>query len=54
MAENKWISKPLYGREGIGVLKSQNYSNFDQFIKATKENFGKDNKTGEYLGKSIY
>ena len=26
--KHKWVSKPLFGREGIGILHSKNYSNF--------------------------
>lgn len=25
---NKWVSKPLFGREGVGILHSKNYSSF--------------------------
>lgn len=49
-----WVSKPIFGREGLGVLLSNNYTSFDMFKSATSLNFGKDNKTGKYLGHSIY
>jgi len=26
--KNRWVSKPLFGREGLGVLHSKNYSSF--------------------------
>ena len=26
-----WVSKPLFGREGMGVFFSKNFSSFDQF-----------------------
>ena len=50
----KWVSKPLFGREGLGVMMSSNYSSFDAFATATDENFGRDSKTNEKLGTSIY
>ena len=56
-ADKHWVSKPIFGREGLGVFFSQNFtntSNFDQFVKITEENFGRDNVTNEKLGKSIY
>ena len=33
--EKHWVSKPLFGREGLGVFYSQNYTNsstFDAFV----------------------
>lgn len=50
----KWVSKPLYGREGIGVLMSKNYSSVSDFIYASENNYGEDGSTGENLGHSIY
>lgn len=47
----KWVSKPLFGREGQGVLKSSNYSNFNDFRKATEQNL---KKGSEEMGRSIY
>lgn len=52
MFKNRWVSKPLYGREGIGVLHSKNYTNYYRFLQASKTNFGNDN-TGKVMGKSI-
>ena len=49
-----WVSKPIYGREGLGVLLSDNYTSFEEFQKATTSNFGKDNSSGITLGHSIY
>ena len=50
-----WVSKPLYGREGIGVFKSQNFSSYKEFIKVTENNFGQDRESSDkLLGKSIY
>lgn len=49
-----WVSKPLFGREGIGVFLSNNFSSYEEFVKTTESNFGFDNKTNEKLGKSIY
>ena len=51
---NKWISKPLFGREGLGLFTSDNYTNFDAFMRASEGNFGKDKKTGITLGQSVY
>jgi len=48
------VSKPLFGREGIGVLRSKNYSSFAAFLKKSEDNYGKDRKSGDSLGKSIY
>ena len=48
----KWVSKPIFGREGMGVFFSSNFTSYDAFVDTTEKNFGqdKDNK----LGKSIY
>lgn len=46
-SKDKWVSKPLFGREGYGVFISQNFSNFNEFVKKSEENL-KDE------GKSIY
>ena len=53
--ESKWVSKPLFGREGIGVFLSSNFSSFDEFVKTTENNYGynKTEKSNKY-GKSIY
>jgi len=29
----EWVSKPLFGREGLGVFFSKNFTNFDAFAK---------------------
>jgi glutathionylspermidine synthase len=50
----KWVSKPIFGREGMGVFFSSNFSNYDLFVKRTNENFGKDPKTHDKLGQSIF
>lgn len=50
----KWVSKPLFGREGLGVMLSKNFSNYAEFVRTTESNFGFDKSTGEKLGKSIY
>ena len=52
--EAQWVSKPLFGREGLGVFLSNNFSKYEDFVKTTEENFGFDSKTSEKLGKSIY
>jgi glutathionylspermidine synthase len=47
-ADRHWVSKPLFGREGLGVFYSQNYTNstsFDKFVSTTEDNFGKDKVT---------
>ena len=49
----KWVSKPVFGREGMGVFFSSNFSNFNEFVKKTEQTFGKDS-TGTQLGKAIY
>ena len=49
-----WVSKPVFGREGLGVFLSQNFTTHDQFVDTTEKNFGFDNVTNEKLGKSIY
>lgn len=38
--KTKWVSKPLYGREGQGILHSKNFDSFDQFVAKSKSNFG--------------
>ena len=49
----KWVSKPVFGREGMGVFFSSNFSNFADFIKKTESNFGSDTQ-GNQMGKAIY
>ena len=47
-ANKHWVSKPLFGREGLGVFYSQNFTNsstFDEFVRTTEENFGRDKMT---------
>jgi len=51
---NHWISKPMFGREGQGVFTSKAYNSYDEFVNATESEFGRDSKTNEKLGKSIY
>jgi len=49
------VSKPLFGREGIGVFLSDNFTSFDEFVKVTEDNFGShDNEKDHKYGKSIY
>lgn len=51
-----WVSKPLYGRESVGVLKSTSYNTFEDFLDASYGNYG-EAETDEdafYLGRSIY
>jgi glutathione synthase/RimK-type ligase-like ATP-grasp enzyme len=36
------VSKPLFGREGEGILLSNNYSSYEEFEKATENLFLKD------------
>ena len=52
--DSKWVSKPIFGREGLGVFLSNNFTSYDQFVKTTEDNFGYDAVTNEKLGKSIY
>ena len=35
--ERKWVSKPLYGREGVGVLFSALFADMEKFIQQTKK-----------------
>jgi len=28
-----FVSKPLFGREGLGVMVSKNYTTYDKFVK---------------------
>lgn len=37
-----WVSKPLFGREGLGVLRSKNYTKRTDFYKASEGNFGSE------------
>ena len=37
-----WVSKPLFGREGLGVFLSNNFSSYDEFVNTTEINFGFD------------
>lgn len=52
--KNPWVSKPLFGREGIGVFLSNNFTSYEEFVKTTESNFGFNKTTNEKLGKSIY
>jgi glutathione synthase/RimK-type ligase-like ATP-grasp enzyme len=36
------VSKPLFGREGAGILLSNNYTSYQEFEKATENLFLKD------------
>jgi glutathionylspermidine synthase len=47
-----WVSKPLFGREGAGVFRSNNFTNYDAFVSLTAVNFG-GTKENPY-GKSIF
>jgi len=38
----KWVSKPIFGREGQGVFVSSNFSSYSDFAKTTEQNFGVD------------
>jgi hypothetical protein len=33
------MSKPLFGREGAGILQSNNYSSYQEFEQATENIF---------------
>lgn len=35
--KQKWIAKPLFGREGIGILRSSNYTKYDDFVNAASK-----------------
>lgn len=48
-----WVSKPIFGREGMGVFFSSNFTNYDEFVQRTENNFGRD-KNSQKLGQSIY
>ena len=52
--EAHWVSKPLFGREGLGVFMSNNFSSYKEFVETTENNFGRDAVTYQKLGKSIY
>lgn len=49
-----WVSKPIFGREGAGIFASANFTSFDDFVRLTEENYGRDSHTNEKLGKSVY
>lgn len=49
-----WVSKPLFGREGYGVFHSNNFTNYDAFVRTTEDNFGMDYRTNAKMGNSIY
>lgn len=43
----KWVSKPIFGREGMGVFFSDNFTKnlgddrgMDEFVRTTENNFG--------------
>jgi len=36
----EWVSKPLFGREGMGVWFSKNFTSYEEFVKKSKENYG--------------
>ena len=35
-ADSQWVSKPLFGREGLGVLLSMNFTSYDEFVKVSE------------------
>jgi len=37
-----WVSKPIFGREGMGIFFSGNFTSYDQFVQVTQKNFGSD------------
>lgn len=49
---SKWVSKPLFGREGYGVFFSSNFSDYETFVQTTENNFGSSGNVK--LGNSIY
>lgn len=49
---SKWVSKPLFGREGYGVFFSNNFTSYEEFVQTTENNFGTSNNVK--LGNSIY
>jgi len=51
--DKSWVSKPIFGREGMGVFFSSNFTNYNDFVKTTETNFG-SGKSGNKMGKSIY
>ena len=53
-SDAQWVSKPVFGREGLGVFLSNNFTSYADFVNKTETNFGVDNVTNEKLGKSIY
>lgn len=52
--KRKWVSKPIFGREGIGILQSKNFSSYDEFVEATEDTMATDATTDKDLGRSIY
>ena len=49
-SSKKWVSKPVFGREGAGVYVSSNFSSWAAFESATNRAFG----SGSSRGSSIY
>lgn len=39
-ADKDWVSKPIFGREGAGVFRSNNFTTYDMFRFTTENNFG--------------
>jgi glutathionylspermidine synthase len=51
----EWVSKPKFGREGYGVLLSQNFNSYSEFVSTTEKSQSYDSKHPEILiGKPIY
>mmetsp|Transcript_14029 Transcript_14029/g.21848 ORF Transcript_14029/g.21848 Transcript_14029/m.21848 type:complete len:151 (+) Transcript_14029:267-719(+) len=50
-----WVAKPKFGREGIQIKFSKDFSNYDDFIQATKSQSERfSSMENILLGKSIY
>ena len=49
-AKTKWVSKPIFGREGMGVFFSSNFTSYGDFVTKTTNNFGTDPTTNAKLG----
>lgn len=40
VGDKQWVSKPLFGREGMGIFFSSNFTTYNKFVETTEKNFG--------------
>ena len=41
VSDKNWVSKPIFGREGMGIFFSNNFTKYEDFVRITENNFGR-------------